>query len=1343
MRPLSLGWLGFACFGLGAIAVSEAHAQIVPDATLPQTSFVTPAANVLTITGGTQAGGNLFHSFREFSVPTGGTAFFNNAASIANIVTRVTGSSPSAIDGILKANGGANLFFLNPNGIVFGQNARLEIGGSFIASTANALQFADGTVFAATPNGTTPLLSVSVPLGLQMGANSGSITVRGAGDGTRTTADLIDTTSGLRVSPQATLGLLGNGVVMEGATLKTAGGRIEVGSVGSGTVGLVPVGDGLRFDYSAIAEFRDLSLTGGSAIDASGLGAGNVQVVARRLRVADGSQVESSTLGDREGGSLLVRAAEAIDLTGRGSGLFAQVYTGATGSGGDLQVSTARLSLSEGAFVSTTTAGEGKAGTLTIAASDRVDVAGTTADGVSSNITAEVDPEGEGEGGNLSLTTGTLSVRDGAFVSATTAGSGEAGALAIRAQTVEVVGTSPDGLGSSSISAQVNPNATGNGGLLAIDAANVSVRAGAFISTSTAGSGGAGLLAIAASEAIEVVGTSSDGKTPSAITAAVNPDATGGGGSLLLTTGKLSVRDGGQVGVSTFGQGDAGELAIAANTIELLGNGSNIAAQVGSDAEGEGGDLLITTGTLTLRDGAFINVDTFGQGSAGSLTIKASDTVTVDRGGGQTTAISANANAEASGTGGSLAIEAATVRVLNGGQISASTFGEGDAGELRITASNAIEVAGISGDGTAGSNITAEVNTQAKGDGGDLILTTRTLSVRDGGFISTDTSGFGKAGNLAITATESVTVDRGTAPLATYISADVNREAEGVGGSLTISTGTLSVRGGAFISTSTFGAGDAGAMAIEASKSVEVVGTSPDGSARSNISARVREGAAGDGGLLGIKTGTLSVRDGALVSADTEGNGEAGALIVQASELVEVVGTAADGTASAIAARVAVDAEGVGGLLGIETKRLSVRDGASVSTSTSGLGDAGDLVIVATDSVEVVGISRDGSLPSGILARVGENAEGDGGILSMETGRLSVRDGGQISTSTFGAGDAGILSVVASKSVEVVGASSALASSAQATSTGAGGFLSINTPYLLVDREAFVIVSDLAGEQGAGSLEITAGTIRVDNKGLISASAETGAEANIRLTATSIQLLNGGQIEANAFNDATGGNITIKTASLIGFPGTNILANAQQKGGRIDINAQSIFGFRALSRSEVQRLTGSEDLREFDPARDLPDTANIIAISTDNPDLNLSGEVTLTTPNVDPSQGIVTFAIAPIDASRLVVQRCSADALRGNEFIITGRGGIPLTPADLLRDYRLLENLGNPTPKGANESVPSSSRATPDRAAEAGELQEASGWNIAPDGKVTLVAARKVVPVNPGQIETCPAPGVR
>src|SRR5919199_590360 len=247
-RIRGLCQLGFAnvfCSLMFGAFSSPVVAQITPDATLPINSVVTWNGNTFTITGGTPAGSNLFHSFSAFSLPSG-TAFFNNAANITNIFSRVTGSSISNINGTLQTNGNANLFFINPNGIILGLNATLNIGGSFIASTADSIVFADRTVFNAAPaTQTKPLLTVSVPIGLQFRGNQGGIKVQGDGQGLRRTSDPIDTTTGLHVPSNQTLALVGGDVNLQGATLKTAGGRIELGSVaGSGLVMVTPIAKG-------------------------------------------------------------------------------------------------------------------------------------------------------------------------------------------------------------------------------------------------------------------------------------------------------------------------------------------------------------------------------------------------------------------------------------------------------------------------------------------------------------------------------------------------------------------------------------------------------------------------------------------------------------------------------------------------------------------------------------------------------------------------------------------------------------------------------------------------------------------------------------------------------------------------------------------------------------------------------------------------------------------------------------------------------------------------------------------------------------------------------------------
>ena len=494
---------------------SPVTAQIVPDSTLPVSSSVQTQGNTSILTEGTRAGSNLFHSFEQFSISTGGEASFNNALDVENIISRVTGSSISNIDGLLRANGRANLFLLNPNGIILGPNASLDIGGSFLGSTASSLNFADGIQFSVTALQTTPLLSISVPIGLGFGSNPGRVLVQGNGQGIRLqTSDLIDTTAGLlRVQPDQTLALVGGDVALEGGTLKTAGGRIELGSVaGAGLVNLTRINTGWALSFEGVPALGDIQLSRQSAVDASGAGGGDIQVQGRQVALQGGSQIEASTLGSEPGGTVTVRASESVELIGTTAeglpaGLFTVSYPGITGGGGNLIIETGRLSVRDGAQISVSTFGEGSAGTLSINASESVELIGNAADYPLGTGLAS-DTQGTGAGGNLIIDTRQLNLRgDGVQISASTSG----------------------------------PRAGGN---VTLKTEQLSLQDGAQIGSGTFGEGSAGTLAINASESVELSGTSADGRFSTGLFTSVQAGATGTGGNLIIETERYAFKMG-------------------------------------------------------------------------------------------------------------------------------------------------------------------------------------------------------------------------------------------------------------------------------------------------------------------------------------------------------------------------------------------------------------------------------------------------------------------------------------------------------------------------------------------------------------------------------------------------------------------------------------------------------------------------------------------------------------------------------------------------------------------------------------------------------------------------------
>ncbi|MBW4480392.1 MAG: S-layer family protein [Tolypothrix brevis GSE-NOS-MK-07-07A] len=622
------GWLlGIA--GLCASVFSQNCAfaqQITPDGTLPNNSNIRLEGNTFNITGGTQAGSNLFHSFGQFSIPTGSTAFFNNTVDIQNIISRVTGGSISNIDGLIRANGNANLFLINPSGIVFGQNASLNVGGSFLASTASSFNFADGTTFSAIAPQTTPLLTISVPIGLQLQANPGSILVQGSGHNLSYSdiGSTIRTDSlGLQVQPGKTLALVGGDIVLDGGNLRAESGRIELGSVADPSlVSLTPVDSGFVLGYSGVENFGAIQLTRKASADTSGEGGGEIQVQARRLSVQDGSSILSITQGSKSGGSFSVNATDSIELIGEsGDGEYASsLFTESQGSGslGDLKIATGKLIATSGAYISNYTYSEGRGGHLSVKASEFVELIGTGL--FASGLYAET--YSTGNAGNLTITTGKLIVRDGAQARTVTFGEGLAGTLAVTASdSVELSGEST--LFSSGLFTQ--SQAMGAAGNLIIDTKRLTVRDGAMVSASAFSRGSGGNLIVTAQDAIELSGTSpTDSIFPSGLFSQVLPQATGSGGNLTITTDRLIIRNGAQIGASTFGEGQGGTIALnASKLVELSGTSADGRFPSGlfatSGSAGTAGNIKITTGRLIVRDGAGATVRSRETGGAGNL----------------------------------------------------------------------------------------------------------------------------------------------------------------------------------------------------------------------------------------------------------------------------------------------------------------------------------------------------------------------------------------------------------------------------------------------------------------------------------------------------------------------------------------------------------------------------------------------------------------------------------------------------------------------------------------------------------------------------------------------------
>ncbi|HEY9728885.1 MAG TPA: filamentous hemagglutinin N-terminal domain-containing protein [Chroococcales cyanobacterium] len=909
---------------LGCATISPAKAQIVPDNTLPVNSRVTPGCIVCTIDGGTQRGVNLFHSFSEFSVPTGGEAFFNNALQIQNIFSRVTGNSVSNIDGLLRTNGTASLFFLNPNGVIFGQNARLEIGGSFFATTASSFKFPNGSKFSGTNPQAPPLLMMNVTPGVQYGTNQ----------------------------PRATIANAGN--LVAGQDLTLAAGNLDLqGQLVAGRDLTLQATDTVKMRDSATSPFiassgRTLLVQGNQAVDIFALNHPNSGLFSGGNMVLRSANTVGGDAHYWSGGSFRIEK-----LDGSLGDLYSP-YDPIIRSLGDVS-----FDAYQGTSLHILAGGEVNIGTIVITGAE-TGVAGVDylqetvplSNGSRVSINGSLQPTLDIRAGvapafiGVSGVTGFDPATDGFF------GQGSLTDVPTSANiTIGDVVISPNGLVFITNQYQPNPalpggditvtgagvfgdglNATGfggNGSSVILDSRrNIAITNSGIDSSSNASN--AGDITLLANETVSL--------TNSIVFS--NTAGVGKGGDINIQARQLQVTDGTQVSASTSGEGKGGNLIVnASQGVQVMGSSTDgqfvSGLFVQTDGTGNGGNVQITTLELLVTDGATVNVSTFGEGKGGNLIVNASKVV-------QLMGTSANGPFASSlvaatldtGDGGNIQITTPQLLVTDGAVVNASTIGDGNGGSLMINASEAVQLIGTTADGQFASGLGAV--TLGKGKGGNVEITTPLLLVTDGATVNVSTEGEGTGGRLFVNASKVVQLIGTTANGQGSSGLFAQTKGKGDGGNVEITTPLLLVTDGAAVNVSTDSEGKGGRLLVNASEAVQLIGTSADGEVPSGLFAQTD--GPGDGGNLEITTPLLLVTDGAAASASTFKEGKGGNLIVNASKSVQLSRTG----------ELSVDATagGIAGDLFVNTNKMSVTDGAQVTVS-SPQGQAGNLNITA------------------------------------------------------------------------------------------------------------------------------------------------------------------------------------------------------------------------------------------------------------------------------------------------------------------------------------------------------------------------------------------------------------
>jgi filamentous hemagglutinin family protein len=620
-----------------------ALAQIVPDNSLGTSVINNQTINGILsdqINGGVVKGSNLFHSFQEFNINTGRGVYFTNSPLINNIFTRVTGNNVSNINGTLGVLGSANLFFMNPNGIVFGTAASLDVKGSFLGTTANSIKFADGIEFAIASSTPASLLSVSVPVGLGFGSNPGAIKVNGIGH-QLSVASLFSpitrpiSNTGLRVRPEKTLALVGGEITLNSGILSAERGRVELASVGdSATVNLNASDQSLMLGNIDVTNGKEIRLSKQALIDTSGANAGSIQVQGRHITLTDSSAFIIQNRGTKNAGNIDVRS-ESLLITGYSpktrirSGLFTETL--APGSASNINVSTKNLTVGDGGTIFSRTYSAGISGSINLNATESIQVRDVSS--LATDIFSTIDSVtfSTGNGGDMFISTPQLSILNSGLVSVSTFGKGSAGNLIVNADKVELIGKAPLAAASSAITTA--SRGAGNAGNLFVNTRTLNLTDAGRLSTASFSSGKAGDIIVNASEFVKVSGYSQ--QLPSQIRSDVNPPGqfferllqlpsvpTGNSGSITINTPNLKLNDTGRISVSNQGKGSAGTIRLNAQMLQL----SNFGQVNAESKSGVGGDIILQSQDIRLRNNNNISTNAQGTGNGGNIFI---DTTTL------------------------------------------------------------------------------------------------------------------------------------------------------------------------------------------------------------------------------------------------------------------------------------------------------------------------------------------------------------------------------------------------------------------------------------------------------------------------------------------------------------------------------------------------------------------------------------------------------------------------------------------------------------------------------------------------------------------------------------------
>jgi filamentous hemagglutinin family protein len=1292
-------WLSFLTIGnlilSTQISISQTYQPSdrtpVSDNTL--NTQVSGNGNNFNITGGLNKGQTLFHSFTDFSVPTNGQANFTNPAGKRDIITRVTGGVFSDINGLVNTNG-ANFFLINPNGIVFGTNARLNVGKAFVGSTANSIDLIDGSGrtinFGTNRSGDAALLTVNSdvlfnPSQLVMGGSSpGSRGIENYG--------ILQTNNDSQY-----IGLIGGNITLDGGKIIAPGGRVDLGGLTSaGTVtidrnGLVFSNNGLGRSNVLLTNDAGIVVRATGTLDTVNTFFNNVtapgssiNISANNLDILNSGAISSNTLPaaldagfeTNSGVQTIAAGSINIDATGKvnlnNSNIKNTLRSGAEGNIGGIKIQAGAVDLNN-SFVSTAVSGQGNAGNIDIKTTGDINLTNN-----SSIVSDNISQTAQGNAGDINVTSnGNIKISGAdvlsgnstlSYISSDTYGQGNTGKISLDTQGKLAL------VNKGNISSVVHSNAVGNGQGISITARELDLANQSYISTNTfqktpvSNKGNAGDINIKTLGDIQVSGyDASSSNTPAPSYISSDTFGYGDTGKVTIETqGKLSIFNFGSItsNITRSAVGNSKGLKIKAREL-LVNRNSFIDTASALDSQGNAGDLTIeTTGDILISgydssstnpnksDLAFIRSNTGGQGDAGKITINTQGKLSVLN----HAAISSAIETTAIGNSQGISINARELEIANDSAISTNTFqtarvdSKGNAGDIQIQTTGDIKVSGFNPSGV--NPDTSDLSqiassTQGQGNTGKITIDTQgKLFVINNGNINSlvDKNAVGNSKGISITARELELANGSKIEATTFQTERV--DGKGNGGDINIkTTGDIQISGYnslstnptySQIATATFGRGDAGKITIDTQGNLTLVD-------RGAINGTIGQTAIGNSKGIKINARELELANGSIIATATlqttkvDGTGNAGDIEVKTTGDITIAG--------------------FNSLL----NNSNASAGSSFNSSTLGQGNAGKITI---DTQGKLSLSDE----SAIISTVRATANGNGGDISIAARQIELKNKSIITTGTDqitqvnGNGKSGDIILQAKDTISLKNISGI---STTSSGTGQTGNVSITAAQLLLNES--VLFSNATSVSGGNITVAISDKLLLRNDSFINTSS--------------------GSREKNG----NGGNITISSPLIIALPGNNdINADANGgNGGNVNITSQGLFGikYRPLGSDFTSDITASSQFGQ-------------------------SGTVNISTPGTDPGRDTTELPNATTDASNQISQTCSANN-RQNKLTVTGRGGLPPNANEPLTSDVVWQDARAAGSQPAVSSTPTPAKLAP----------PAVGWVFDGKGKVTLIAA--------------------